>query len=512
MRIERALVSVSDKSGLETFARGLHELGVELVSTSGTAAALAEAGIPFTSVEDLTGAAEMLGGRVKTLHPSIHAGILARRDRAEDMRTLEEQGIKPIDMVVCNLYPFRAVANRREVSETEVIENIDVGGPTMVRAAAKNHQAVAVVTEPERYGFLLDELRAGAGSLSNETRRDLAGEAFAHTAGYDAAISAWFTDTDPFPEHLVLDLVKAGDLTYGENPHQRAAFYVEAGARRHLLSRIEQLGGRALSFNNLGDLNAARSAVAAFQVPACVIVKHGNPCGAAVGATVEEAYAKALAADPLSAYGGVIAVNRPVSEELARALHEQFVEVLFAPGYDDAGLEVLRGKGELRILEDRERRKASPGERDFRRVLGGVLVQDRDTDLDDRDAMTVVSEAAPDERGWGDLLFAWRLCRYARSNAIVIARDLASVGIGSGQTSRVDAVRLAVEKAGDRASSAALASDAFFPFDDGPRAAVAAGVKAIIQPGGSKRDDEVIAAANELGVAMVFTGRRHFLH
>ena len=260
MRIERALVSVSDKSGLETFARGLHELGVELVSTSGTAAALAEAGIPFVSVEDLTGAAEMLGGRVKTLHPSIHAGILARRDRAEDMRTLEEQGIKPIDMVVCNLYPFRAVANRREVSELEVIENIDVGGPTMVRAAAKNHQAVAVVTDPERYGFLLDELRAGAGSLSNETRRDLAGEAFAHTAGYDAAISAWFTDTDPFPEHVVLDLVKAGDLTYGENPHQRAALYVEAGARRHLLSRIEQLGGRALSFNNLGDLNAARSA------------------------------------------------------------------------------------------------------------------------------------------------------------------------------------------------------------------------------------------------------------
>ena len=499
MRIERALVSVSDKSGLDTFARGLHELGVELVSTSGTAAALAEAGIPFTSVEELTGAAEILGGRVKTLHPSIHAGILARRDRAEDMRTLEEQGIKPIDMVVCNLYPFRAVANRREVSELEVIENIDVGGPTMVRAAAKNHQAVAVVTEPDRYGFLLDELRAGTGSLSDETRRDLAGEAFAHTAGYDAAISAWFTDTDPFPEHVVLDLVKAGDLTYGENPHQRAALYVEAGARRHLLSRIEQLGGRALSFNNLGDLNAARAAAAAFQVPACVIVKHGNPCGAAVGATLEEAYAKALAADPTSAYGGVIAVNRPVSEELARSLHEQFVEV-------------LRQKSELRILEDRERRKASPGERDFRRVLGGLLVQDRDTDLDDRNAMRVVSETAPGERDWGDLLFAWRLCKYVRSNAIVIARDLASVGIGAGQTSRVDAVRLAVEKAGDRASGAALASDAFFPFDDGPRAAVAAGVKAIIQPGGSKRDDEVIATANELGVAMVFTGRRHFLH
>jgi phosphoribosylaminoimidazolecarboxamide formyltransferase / IMP cyclohydrolase len=512
MTIKRALISVSDKNGLATFAAGLRDLGVELISTSGTATFLADAGLPVTTVEELTGAAELLGGRVKTLHPVVHAAILARRSHPDDMASLEAQGIQPIDLVVCNLYPFRHVANRRGVTEPEVIANIDIGGPAMVRAAAKNFDSVAVVTDPERYGFVLDEMRTAGGDLSAETRRELAAEAFAHTAGYDAAISEWFGESEPFPDRVVLDLAKAGDLAYGENPHQRAAYYVEVGARRHLLSMIEQLGGPPLSFNNLWDLQAARAVAASFQLPACAIIKHATPCGVAVGATIEEAYERALEADPVAAFGGVIAVNRPVSEELANRLADQVVHVLFAPAYDPPAVETLRARQSLRILEDRERRKASPGERDLKRVLGGVLMQDRDTEVEDRDAMQVVSAVSPTEQQWGDLLFAWRVCKFVRSNAIVIARDLATVGIGGGDVSRVDAVRIAVEKAGGRNQGAVLASDAFFPFDDGPKTAIAAGVQAIIQPGGSKRDEEVIAAADEAGIAMVFTSRRHFLH
>jgi phosphoribosylaminoimidazolecarboxamide formyltransferase/IMP cyclohydrolase len=512
MTIKRALISVSDKNGLATFAAGLRDLGVELISTSGTATFLADAGLPVTTVEELTGAAELLGGRVKTLHPTVHAAILARRSHPDDMASLEAQGIQPIDLVVCNLYPFRHVANRRGVTEPEVIANIDIGGPAMVRAAAKNFDSVAVVTDPERYGFVLDEMRTAGGDLSAETRRELAAEAFAHTAGYDAAISEWFGESEPFPDRVVLDLAKAGDLAYGENPHQRAAYYVEVGARRHLLSMIEQLGGPPLSFNNLWDLQAARAVAASFQLPACAIIKHATPCGVAVGATIEEAYERALEADPVAAFGGVIAVNRPVSGELADRLADQVVHVLFAPAYDPPAVETLRARQSLRILEDRERRKASPGERDLKRVLGGVLMQDRDTEVEDRDAMQVVSAVSPTEQQWGDLLFAWRVCKFVRSNAIVIARDLATVGIGGGDVSRVDAVRIAVEKAGGRNQGAVLASDAFFPFDDGPKTAIAAGVQAIIQPGGSKRDEEVIAAADEAGIAMVFTSRRHFLH
>ncbi|HEY0389678.1 MAG TPA: bifunctional phosphoribosylaminoimidazolecarboxamide formyltransferase/IMP cyclohydrolase [Gaiellales bacterium] len=512
MSIKRALISVSDKNGLASFASGLADLGIELISTSGTATLLTDSGLKVTTVEDMTGGSELLGGRVKTLHPHVHAGILARRNHPDDMASLEQEGIEPIDLVVCNLYPFRMVANRRGVTEPEVIANIDVGGPTMVRAAAKNYDSVAVVTDPERYGFILDELRTSGGQLSPETRRELAAEAFAHTAGYDAAISEWFNEVEAFPERVVLDLVKAADLPYGENPHQRAAYYVEAGARRHLLSMIEQLGGPPLSFNNLWDLQAARSIAGSFQVPACAIIKHATPCGVAVGATIEEAFERALESDTVAAFGGVIAVNRAVTPELAERMADQVIHVLFAPGYDDGAADTLRQKQALRILEDRERRKASPGERDIKRVLGGLLIQDRDTELDERDTMQVVSQVAPTEQEWGDLLFAWRVCKHVRSNAIVIARDLATVGIGGGDVSRVDAVRVAVEKAGGRNQGAVLASDAFFPFDDGPRTAVAAGVKAIIQPGGSKRDDEVIAAADEAGVAMVFTGRRHFLH
>jgi phosphoribosylaminoimidazolecarboxamide formyltransferase / IMP cyclohydrolase len=512
LTVRRALISVSDKSGLSTLATGLAELGVELISTSGTAAFLRDAGVEVTTVEELTGAGELLGGRVKTLHPTLHAGILARRDHEDDMASLEAAGIAPIDLVVCNLYPFRQVASRRSVSEPEVIANIDVGGPTMLRAAAKNFYSVAVVSEPDRYGFLLDELRTSGGELSLDTRRDLAAEAFAHVASYDAAIAAWFADTEPFPERVALDLVKVSDLAYGENPHQRAAFYREAGARRHVLSRIEQLGGGTLSFNNLSDLSAARTIVAAFQVPCCTIVKHANPCGTAVGGTVEEAYDRALACDPDAAFGAVIAVNRPVSADLAARMLERKVDVLFAPGYEDGAREALGSKPTTRVLEDRERRKFSPGERDMRRVMGGLLVQDRDLDVEERSDMTVVTQTEPDKRQWDDLLFAWRVAHFVHSNAIVLATGLATVGVGAGQMSRVDAVRLAVQKAGDRAAGSVLASDAFFPFADGPEAAFAAGIAAVIQPGGSVRDEDVIAAADAANVAMVFTGRRHFLH
>jgi phosphoribosylaminoimidazolecarboxamide formyltransferase / IMP cyclohydrolase len=512
VRIKRALISVSDKRGLASFAAGLQSLGIKIVSTSGTARFLEDSGVEVTHVEELTGAGELLGGRVKTLHPKIHAAILARRDSAADLRSLAREGIEPIDLVVCNLYPFAAIAGRRDATESEVIENIDIGGPAMARAAAKNYSSVAVVTDPERYGFLLDELRGSSGSVSLSTRRELAAEAFAHCASYDVAVSSWFFELDPFPERMLLDLVKVTELPYGENPHQRAAYYRETSARRHLLSRVEQHGGKPLSFNNLGDLHAGRSVVSAFQLPACAIIKHGTPCGVALGATLGEAFDRALAGDPQSAFGGVVVLNRSVDADLAERLHGQFVEVVFAPAYDEAAIQTLRQKRDLRILEDRERRKASPGERDVRRVLGGLLVQDRDMDWEDRDQMEVVSAANPDERQWGDLLFAWRVSRYVPSNAIVLVHDLATVGIGAGQMSRVDAVRIAVEKAGRRARGAVLASDGFFPFDDGPRAAFAAGVKAVIQPGGSKRDGEVVVAADEAEAPMVLTRRRHFLH
>jgi phosphoribosylaminoimidazolecarboxamide formyltransferase/IMP cyclohydrolase len=511
--VKRALISVSDKTGLLELAHGLVELGVELIATTGTAAYLGEHNLTTTRVEDLTGVAEMLGGRVKTLHPSVHGALLARRDNEGDQASLAEHGIEPIDLVIVNLYPFRHVAARRESSEGDVVEAIDIGGPAMVRAAAKNFAAVAVLVDPERYGFVLDELRESAGDLSLDTRRELAAEAFAHTAGYDIAIANWFSDTESFPERHLSELVKVTDLAYGENPHQRAAYYMDAGARRHLLSMVTQHGGKQLSFNNLLDLDAATTLAQEFTVPACVIVKHGNPCGVALAATPEEAYRKALAADPASAFGGVVAVNRPLSRDLAELIAEQFVEVLHAPGYGEGAVDLLRERlKNLRLLESDERRRPTPGERDFHRVLGGLLIQDRDTESEDRDTMEVVAGAAPTEREWGDLLFAWRVVKHVRSNAIVIARDTATVGIGAGQMSRIDSTKLALGKALSPVAGAVLASDAFFPFADGVQAALDAGVRVIIEPGGSKRDDEVIAAVEAAGGTLVFTGRRHFSH
>lgn len=509
----RALISTWDKTGLDAFASGLDELGWELVASGNTAAYLEELGLPVERVETLTGSPEMLGGRVKTLHPRIHAGILARRDDPGDTATLAERGIEPFDLVCVNLYPFEQVASRKDVDEAEAVEMIDIGGPSMLRGAAKNFAHVAAVCRPEQYGRVLDELRRD-GVLSLETRRQLAAEAFATTAAYEAAIAAWFSAREHFPDTLVVALDKVLDLSYGENPHQRAAFYADRGARRHLLSRVEQIHGKELSFNNLNDLSGARLLARELALPACVIVKHANPCGVAIGATIEEAYDKALASDPTSAYGGIVVLNREVEGPLGEKLAEQFVEVLFAPGYSEDALAALRRKKNTRILVDRERRTNEPDERHYKRVLGGMLVQDPDSEIEDRDGWRVVCGEL-DERQWGDLVFSWRVCKHVSSNAIVLAKDLATIGIGAGQMSRVDAVRIAVEKAaafGHDLAGAALASDAFFPFPDGPRVALDAGVTAIVQPGGSRRDRDVIDAVARAGAAMVFTGRRHFRH
>jgi phosphoribosylaminoimidazolecarboxamide formyltransferase/IMP cyclohydrolase len=509
----RALLSVYDKTGLEEFARGLEQLGFELVASGGTASFLEDLGLPVTRVEDVTRAPELLGGRVKTLHPRIHGGILARRDRAEDVAALDEQEIEPFDLVCVNFYPFSSIAAKRGARMEDAVEMIDIGGPSMLRAAAKNFAHVAPVSDPAQYAAVLDELDEH-GTLSPETRQALAATAFAGTAAYEAAIARWFAEGEGLPETLSLAFEKVQDLAYGENPHQFAAYYREVGARRHLLSQVEQLQGRGLSFNNLHDLAGALLLLREFTLPTCVIVKHANACGVAVAATIDEAYERALAADPLSAFGMVCAVNRPVGAELAARISEQFVDVLFAPDYDGGVLDAWAAKPAARILVDRERRRFPADELDYKRVPGGLLVQHRDWDVETRDSMTVVTGSLTEEQ-WGDLLFAWRVCKHIWSNAIVIARDLQTIGIGAGQQSRVDAVRIALEKAqkfGHDLNGAALASDAFFPFADGPEQAFARGVTSIIQPGGSKRDAEVVAAAERAEAAMVFTGRRHFRH
>jgi phosphoribosylaminoimidazolecarboxamide formyltransferase/IMP cyclohydrolase len=514
MAVRRALISVFDKTGLDEFAAGLVELGVELVASGGTAAYISELGLSVTPVDEVTDVPELLGGRVKTLHPRIHGAILARRDVPADMDALEEHGIEPFDLVCVNLYPFAQVAGRKDVREEEAVEMIDIGGPAMLRAAAKNFEHVAPVCSLERYRSLLLEIRA-TGEIDPTTRRELAAEAFSHTAAYEASIAAWFADRETFPPRLLLALERQRELPYGENPHQRAAYYLESGARRDLLSRVEQLSGKELSFNNLADLDAARAILREFELPTCVIIKHANPCGVGVASELDDACAKAYASDPVSAYGGVVALNRRVDPPLAQALAEQFVEVLIAPEYTADAVEILRQKPATRILEDRERRRARLGERDYRRVTGGFLVQDSDAEVDDREVLSLAAGPAPEEAVWGDLLFAWRICKHVLSNAIVVVRDLQTLGIGAGQMSRVDAVRLALDKAREQGHSvegAVLASDAFFPFPDGPAAALEAGVKTIVAPSGSKRDDEVVAAIEQAGGTIVFAARRHFRH
>jgi phosphoribosylaminoimidazolecarboxamide formyltransferase/IMP cyclohydrolase len=513
VKVKRALISVFNKAGLEEFARALADMGVEIISTGGTARLLADQGIPVTEVSDVTQFPEMLGGRVKTMHPRIQAGILAKRGDPEHMKTIAEHDIQPIDMVVVSLYPFEEISSERGTAEESVIEMIDIGGPTMIRAAAKNHEGVAVITEPDDYQPILDELSSNGGELSPQTCRRLATKAFHRTAHYDFVIANWFSETEgDFPSHILRDYEKVMELSYGENPHQRAAYYAESGARRHLLSRVTQLHGKKLSFNNLYDLHAARSLATEFALPACVIIKHNNPCGAALAENLVKAYEKALESDPVAAFGSVVAVNRIVDVETAQKMAELFIEVLFAPGYDDDALELLSGKPDIRILVDNERRKVNPGEMDYKRVLGGLLVQDRDLDLEDRESMEVVSKRHPTEAEWGDLIFASRVAKHVKSNAIVIAKDLATLGVGAGQMSRVDSTRLAIEKSRADLKGSVIGSDAFFPFPDAVELAIENGVAAFMQPGGSKRDDLSVKVCDDKGAAMVFSRRRHFLH
>src|SRR5215211_2982102 len=513
VRIRRAVLSVSDKTGIVEFADGLAGLGIELVSTGGTAQALEAAGLEVRAIDDFTGFPGIMSGRVKTLHPKLYAGLLARRDDPSHMVAAEENEIEFVDLVCVNLYPFEETAARRGVDDEEVIENIDIGGPTMIRAAAKNHQFAAVVVTPESYDAVLEELKMTDGLLSENTREALALDAFAYTARYDAGIARWFAEReDDFPTLYPRVYEKVLDLTYGENPHQRAAYYAAAGARTHLLSMVSKLHGKELSFNNLLDLDSARRLVEEFELPAAVIIKHNNPCGCAVGGSLIEAYQKALATDPVSAYGGVYVLNRRVDRALAEELSKIFVELVFAPGYDDDALDVLSQKPNVRILNDAERRDEPIGEHDTRRVRGGLLVQDRNADVEFREDIFFFNDTATTEKEWGDLLFSWKVCKHVRSNAIVLSKELATAGIGAGQMSRVDSVRIAVDKARVPLDGAAMASDAFFPFADGPQVAIEAGLTSIIQPGGSKRDQEVVDACDEAGVAMVFTTRRHFRH
>jgi phosphoribosylaminoimidazolecarboxamide formyltransferase/IMP cyclohydrolase len=507
-----ALLSVSDKSGLVEFATGLRDLGFTLLSTGGTAKALRTAGLAVRDVSDVTQFPEMLDGRVKTLHPAVHGGLLARRDLAEHMRAIAEHGIAPIDLVCVNLYPFRETAAKPGLGHEEVIEQIDIGGPSMLRSAAKNFAAVTVVVDPADYDRVLAGLRDGG--LSAEARRDLAEKVYAHTAAYDAAIAAWFAAQrgERFPERLTLAFERAQSLRYGENPGQSAAFYVErAGAG---LGSLRQRGGKELSFNNLLDLEGAMLAIDPYSgETACAIVKHTTPCGLATGATALEAYQKALACDPVSAFGSVIAFSVPVDEACAQAVASLFVECVVAPSFTPEALATLSAKKNLRVLVGSAREGA--GALDIKRVRGGILVQERaPASLDDA-GWKVVTKRQPTPAELRDLLFAWRAVASVKSNAIVLARDGATIGIGAGQMSRVDAAFLAAHKAraaGHDTAGSALGSDAFFPFRDGVDQAAAAGVRTIVQPGGSVRDEEVIAAADEHGIAMVFTGQRTFRH
>jgi phosphoribosylaminoimidazolecarboxamide formyltransferase/IMP cyclohydrolase len=503
----RALVSVSDKRGVAAFARRLHRMGFEIISTGGTAKALEENRVPVVPVSEVTGEPEILGGRVKTLHPKVHGGILANLEDPDHVTQLVDHGIGPIDLVCINLYPFEETV-AGEASEKEAIEQIDIGGPAMLRAAAKNFKSVIVVPSPEFYNEILAELDLG--EVSEGTRRRLALAAFRRTALYDAAIANWFEESEEeqFPKVLTMRYEKTLPLRYGENPHQKAAYYARVG-QDHLLSGAEKLQGKDLSFNNLNDLDAARTLLAELgELTAAVIVKHATPCGAAVGETVQRAYERALASDPVSAFGGIVALNRPVDGSLAEGITKVFTEVLVAPHFTPEAREAFAAKPNMTLLQ------AGPlelPELSAKDVTGGLLLQETDV-VEEGSDYRVVTEREPAPEQMADLLFAWRVAKRVRSNAIVLARNRATVGIGGGQTSRVDASELAVEKADERTRGAVAASDAFFPFADGVEALAEAGITAVIQPGGSRRDEEVIGAANERGVAMVFTGRRHFLH
>ena len=516
-KVERALISVSDKTGIGALAKGLADAGVEILSTGGTAKAIREAGVAVVDVSEFTESPEVMDGRVKTLHPRIHGGILMR-DSDADRAELASLGGKAIDLVVVNLYPFEETV-ARDAGHDEVIENIDIGGPSMLRSAAKNHGRVAVVTEPTDYDEILTAVRGDG--FSAELRARLAAKAFTHTAAYDGAIAAYLTGTgeggkrEAFPGTLSLVLEKQYDVRYGENPHQKGAFYADRRAATGTLARAESLGagGKELSFNNLVDVDAALDAVRELEGCGAVVVKHTNPCGVAVGETLAEAYVKAREADPQSAFGGIVALNRPVDRETAEAIGESFIECVIAPAFEADALERLQKRKNLRLLATGEMLAAGHSALHFKALGGGLVVQDRDASAagEVRQGRVVTArEPTDEERRALDL--AWRVCKHVKSNAIVFARKDRTVGIGAGQMSRVMAVEIAVKRAEGQAAGAAMASDAFFPFADGVQAAIDAGVTAVVQPGGSKRDDEVIAACDAAGVAMIFTGVRHFRH
>jgi len=520
--IRRALISVSDKSGLVEFASFLAGHGVELLSTGGTAKAMRDAGLDVKDVADHTGFPEMMDGRVKTLHPTVHGGILARRSDPGHLAAMEEHDIAPIDLIVVNFYPFEATVAAGADYET-CVENIDIGGPAMIRSAAKNHESVTIVTDAEDYAAVMEDMKANSGATGLDLRRRLAGTAYARTAAYDAAIGRWFAEqnNDPFPRRFSLSGTRAQSLRYGENPHQNAAFYV-TGDKRPGVATATQVQGKELSYNNLNDTDAAFELAAEFASPAMAIIKHANPCGVALGNTLAEAYAKALKCDPVSAFGGIIAVNRPLDGAAAEAMKDIFLEVVIAPEITAEAKAIFAAKKNLRVLETGGMPDpAAPGLM-TKLLSGGFLLQDRDSGRIGRDDLKIVTKREPTEQEINDLLFAFSVCKHVKSNAIVYAKDGATVGIGAGQMSRVDSSRIAARKSEDAAEAAGapeplvkgsvVASDAFFPFADGLLAAADAGATAVIQPGGSIRDEEVIAAADDAGLAMVFTGMRHFRH
>lgn len=522
----RALLSVSDKTGLVDLAKGLAALGVEIVSTGGTARTLEEAGVPVIPVDAVTGFPEMMDGRVKTLHPAVHGGILADRRKPAHMAAIAEHGIQPIDLVVVNLYPFEQTIAREGVTLDEAIENIDIGGPSMVRSAAKNHNAVAIVVDPADYPVVLEELRSGG--VSPETRRRLAVKAFAHTSAYDAAITSYLARQDEglMPERLSLAFTRVQPMRYGENPHQKAAFYRQNGYAGPTLADATLLSGLELSYNNIQDADAAMRVVMEFDEPACAIIKHTNPCGAAIGNDLTDAFRRAKEGDPVSAFGGIVAFNKTLDDAAAAALCEknQKWDIILAPGFDPDALERITARkswgGTVRLLSvpnwtsaaELAAREETGGDLDYKRVLGGLLVQTPDRRPLTRDDLKVVSSAQPTPEQVEQLLFAWKVMRHVKSNAIVIANDFQLLGAGAGQMNRVNSVHLALRQAGDRAKGAVLASDAFFPFPDGPEMAIQGGVTAIIEPGGSTKDAEVIAVCDRYNIPLIFTGIRHFKH
>ena len=524
VKIKRALLSVSDKEGLVEFAKELTAHGVEILSTGGTAKTIKDAGLDVKDVSEHTGFPEMMDGRVKTLHPTVHGGILSRRDNESHVKAQEEHNIGDIDLVVVNLYPFvQTVASGADYDTC--VENIDIGGPAMIRSAAKNHEFVAIVTDPQDYQLVLDDMRAHDGATTYKTRQKLAANAYAMTATYDSNIASWFSkqrDSDNLPRRVSFSGTLKQCLRYGENPHQSAALYLVDGSDRPGAARATQIQGKELSYNNINDTDAAFETVAEFSEPAVAIIKHANPCGVAVGDNVLSAYEKALLCDPVSAFGGIIALNRTLTAEAAKRIVETFSEVIIAPDVEAAALDILKDKKNVRVLTTGSMPDPSAKRRMVTRVAGGLLVQDNDFGVVTADDLKVVSEREPTEEELRDMLFAFKVCKHVKSNAIVYAKDNATVGIGAGQMNRLDSSRIAARKAQDAAEAAGLeepltkgsvvASDAFFPFADGLIAAAEAGVTAVIQPGGSIRDEEVIKAADERGLAMVYTGMRHFWH